>query len=72
MSGDNEIRALVGEETRWITSDGVAHSTEKEAFDHQEAVYFTEWCMKNICVGGEWTSEQVANAILEEWMVRPR
>jgi hypothetical protein len=30
---------------------------------------FKRWCSDNICRGGEWSSDMVARAILEEWHV---
>ena len=72
MSGDEDIRSLIKKEPRFVTTDDAAFPTEKEAFDHQEVLSFTEWCDKNICHGGEWSSDMVARAILQDWMVRPR
>jgi hypothetical protein len=55
----------------WITTDDHHYSSQEEALDHQERIDFLEWCAGNICCGGEWSSDMVAKAILEDWIMRP-
>jgi hypothetical protein len=56
----------------FVTEDGKTFHDHSKARSHQARQRFHEWCQKNICVGGEWSSEMVANAILEEWIVTKR
>lgn len=62
----------VEELTVFKTSDGKFHETMDAACDHQEKIYFREWCRNNICVGGEWSSDMVSDAILNNWKVEER
>jgi len=34
---------------------------------HERVHDFRTWCMTNICVGGEWSSDMVSESILEHW-----
>lgn len=53
----------------WKASDGRVFETESAALFHERVELFHTWCRENICVGGEWSSDMVAAAILREWAV---
>ena len=61
---------MITQELVWTTSDGTRHSTEQAAWAHEAANNFRAWCRKNICGGGEWSADMVANEILEHFTVR--
>lgn len=56
----------------YATTDGELWLEESEAETHQYILNFREWRQNNICIGGEWDSEMVANKILEDWRVTRR
>lgn len=39
---------------------------------HDARVKFFKWCSENICVGGEWSSSMVADAISDKFIVFDR
>lgn len=53
----------------WITTDGSLFALKGDAEKYEGDYQFRKWCNENICVGGEWTSQMVAHAILEHWKV---
>lgn len=62
------------------TEDGTLFEIEQmnpaasmaEALAHDKEWAFRKWCEQNICVGGEWSSRMVADAIIAEWHMEKR
>lgn len=60
-------------QSKYVTPiDGRTFDTEEEALEHLKELEFLQWCERNICVGGEWSSSMVARAILENFVVTRR
>lgn len=53
----------------WKADDGSLHPTLEAAIEYERVMRFRDWCERNVCCGGPWTSQMVADAILEEWIV---
>ena len=49
------------------TSDGKIFENLQKAQAHEAEWQFFNWCRNNICRGGEWDADMVANAIWEKW-----
>ena len=58
----------------YLTSDGkfFFKDDKSNAEAYQQYLDFRRWCSDNICRGGEWSSQMVAQAILEHWHVTPK
>ena len=56
----------------WRGSDGVVYDTRREAELAQAKYDFFQWCEDNLCRGGEWSANMVADAIWEKWYVNLR
>lgn len=56
----------------WTTTDGKFFTDYTLAGTHQNELDFKAWCSDNICVGGEWSADMVARAILDNWLVMKR
>jgi hypothetical protein len=54
------------------TSSGEIFLALDEALVAERRLDFIRWCNKNICLGGEWTAEMVAIAVLENWEVKAK
>ena len=53
----------------WKATDGTFHTTRSDAEKHERIQAFKTWCETNICRGGEWSAEMVAEEILANWHV---
>ncbi len=54
------------------TTDGRTHDTLQKACDHQQEIDFHQWCQENICRGGDWASDMVAEEILLNFDIIPK
>lgn len=55
----------------WKTTDDKIWGSLEDAYFHQHKLNFHTWCCENICVGGSWSADMVAEMILKHWSVEP-
>lgn len=58
--------------TLWKSVDGKTFDTREEALAWEKSEEFRKWCEYNICCGGHWTANMVAQAILSQWDVKAK
>lgn len=54
------------------TIDKKLFSSKEEAERHEAEILFRFWCDKEICRGGPWDSQMVADEILDYWNLTPK
>lgn len=67
-----DVMQQVEEVRMWQTTDGKKFHDHDAACDYQERINFMRWCRDNICRGGEWSAQMVAEEVLQYWKVEPR
>ena len=64
----NGLRPIDGYEA----TDGAFFTDYGAALQYQKRLDFFAWCAQKICVGGEWSSQMVAQEIWANWKVEVR